>query len=287
MTVTAIAKAPSPAPQQPVTLTPPKISTLQDLISFGKVLAESGFFKDSRGAAQAVVKVQAGLELGIPPIAAMTGIHVIEGKIALSATLLAALVKRSGKYDYRATHEKDACVVVFLERGEEIGRSSFSLADAERAGLAGRGPWKTYLRNMLFARALSNGVRWYCPDVFAGPIYTPEELGAEIDGDGEVTRVAVVEPVAVAPEEKPKPQRKAPAAALAHAERVLEANDLDTLTHVSQSYDRAGLDDKVAFAIGALEQMHALEITGADVRDLDERATKAANWLLAQLPRAT
>jgi hypothetical protein len=30
---------------------------------------------------------------------------------------------------------------------------------------------------MLYARALSNGAKWYCPDVFGGPIYTPDELG--------------------------------------------------------------------------------------------------------------
>lgn len=29
---------------------------------------------------------------------------------------------------------------------------------------------------MLFARAISNGVKWYCPDVFAGPVYVPEEM---------------------------------------------------------------------------------------------------------------
>ena len=28
---------------------------------------------------------------------------------------------------------------------------------------------------MLFARAISNGVKWYCPDVFGGPVYVPEE----------------------------------------------------------------------------------------------------------------
>jgi hypothetical protein len=36
---------------------------------------------------------------------------------------------------------------------------------------------------MLFARAMSNGARWYCPDVFAGPAYTPDELGADVDGE--------------------------------------------------------------------------------------------------------
>jgi hypothetical protein len=43
---------------------------------------------------------------------------------------------------------------------------------------------------MLFARAISNGAKFYCPDAFAGaPVYTPDELGAEIDPEtGELWR---------------------------------------------------------------------------------------------------
>jgi hypothetical protein len=43
---------------------------------------------------------------------------------------------------------------------------------------------------MLFARAISNGAKFYCPDAFAGaPVYTPDELGAEIDPEtGELRR---------------------------------------------------------------------------------------------------
>ena len=49
---------------------------------------------------------------------------------------------------------------------------------------------------MLFARAMSNGVRWYLsPTCFWQRSYTPDELGAPVDADGEyidatVTQVA-------------------------------------------------------------------------------------------------
>jgi hypothetical protein len=47
---------------------------------------------------------------------------------------------------------------------------------------------------MLFARAMSNGVRWYCPDVFSGaPTYTPEELGADVTESGDVIPGSFVE----------------------------------------------------------------------------------------------
>jgi hypothetical protein len=38
---------------------------------------------------------------------------------------------------------------------------------------------------MLFSRAMSNGTRWYTPDIFGGPVYTPEELNAPLNETGE------------------------------------------------------------------------------------------------------
>lgn len=159
-----------------------------EAIRVGEVMAQSGFFDGAKQVTQAAVKVIAGQELGIGPVAAMTGIHLVQGKVTLSANLIAGQIKRSGRYDYRARIEDEVVEVVFFEHGDEIGRSKFDKADAQAAGLWGKaGPWKQHPRNMLFARAMSNGAKWFCPDVFAGPVYTPDELGATVDGEtGEV-----------------------------------------------------------------------------------------------------
>ena len=121
-------------------------------------------------AAQCGVKVLAGLELGFPTIASMCGIHIINGKPTLGAHLMAAAVKRSGKYNYRVTQlDNNGCTIAFSENGETIGESSFTKQDAVAAGaLDGKNAhtWKKFPRNMMFARAMSNGVRWYCPDIF-------------------------------------------------------------------------------------------------------------------------
>lgn len=152
-----------------------------DPLSLGKVLAQSGYFQDAKDAAQAAVKVLAGQEMGIGAIAAMTGIYIVKGRVTLSANLMAAQIKRSGKYNYRITrHDDESCEIAFFEGGEEIGRSSFTADDAKKAGLWNSSdPWRKTPRNMLFSRAMSNGCKWYCPDIFAGPIYTPDELDAE------------------------------------------------------------------------------------------------------------
>ena len=163
--------------------------TLSETMQLGDLLAQSGFFADSRGAAQAVVKVLAGREIGFGPIASMTGIHVISGRVSISANLMAAAIKRSGRYDYRVREmTPQRCEIEFRERSgdkwEIIGSSEFTAQDARAAGTKNM---DKFARNMLFARAMSNGARWYCPDIFGGPVYTPEELGAQVDGEtGEV-----------------------------------------------------------------------------------------------------
>lgn len=156
-----------------------------DPITLGNVLAASGYFTDSREGAQAAVKVMAGQELGFGPIASMTGIYIVKGRVTLSANLMAAAIKRHPRYTFAVrTHTADECVIDFIEDGQVIGTSSFSMADATAAGLAGSETYRKFPKNMLYARALSNGAKWYCPDVFGGgPIYTPDELGEEVDGE--------------------------------------------------------------------------------------------------------
>lgn len=152
-----------------------------DVMTLGTVFTKSGYFQDVRDASQAVVKMLAGQELGFGPMASMTGIYIVKGRVTLSANLLAAAVKRGGKYNYRVVELSEAaCKIDFYEGKEKIGESSFSMEDAKAAGLV-NDQYKKFARNMLFARAMSNGAKWYCADVFGGPVYTPDELGATID----------------------------------------------------------------------------------------------------------
>ena len=45
-------------------------------------LYKSGYWPDAKSEAQAIVKVMAGAELGLPPFASMTGIHIVEPYIS-------------------------------------------------------------------------------------------------------------------------------------------------------------------------------------------------------------
>ena len=196
------------------------------LNEMGQVLVKSGFFEDAKDASQAIVKVLAGRELGFGPIASMTGIYIVKGKPTLSANLMAAAIKRDPRYNYRVVQLTDeVCELIFLENGEEIGRSIFTKEDATKAGTQNMGKFP---RNMLFARALSNGVKWHCPDVMSGaPVYTPDELGAEVDDEtGEIIpgSYKVVKPDSKSkpPAVKPTPQSNTPITAAVIAAGLTE-----------------------------------------------------------------
>jgi hypothetical protein len=147
---------------------------ISELMNLAKAFAESGMFSDTKSAAQAIVKIQAGQEIGIPPFAAMTGIHIIQGKPTIGAGLIASRLKGSGKYDYRVIEASEkVCSIDFYQGNTKIGNSTFTIEDAKKALTKNI---DKFPKNMLFARAISNGVKWYCPDIFSGPVYVPEEM---------------------------------------------------------------------------------------------------------------
>lgn len=161
----------------------------------GEVLVKSGFFKDVRDEAQAIVKILYGREVGFGPIASVMGVYIVNGRPSLAAQLIASAVQRSGLYRYRVREWTDkACRIEFFERGESLGESVFTIEDAQRAELVGKGgPWKQYPKAMLWARAMSQGARAFTPEVFNGSVYTPDELGATVNAEGDVIDIGTGE----------------------------------------------------------------------------------------------
>lgn len=178
-----------------------------------KALAASGMFKDVTQAEQAFGRILLGQDLGLTPTQALMSVDVVEGNVQVRSVRLAAWVRQHPDYDYKILeHDEQRCAVEFFYEGESQGVSVFTMEDAANARLIKdhpKSPWKAHPRNMLFARAMSNGVRWYCPDLTGGiPVYTEadvfESTATEItagEGDGsepgwhdiEPERVEVIE----------------------------------------------------------------------------------------------
>jgi hypothetical protein len=167
------------------------VLSTNEIMTIAKSFAESGMFADCKSMAQAAVKIQAGKEFGIQPFAAMSGIHIIQGKPTVGAGLMAARVKGFGKYDYKVIEHSDkVCSIEFFQGKESIGVSTFTIEDARKAGTKNL---DKFPKNMLFARAMSNGVKWFTPDIYEMPVYVPEEM-AQVTEDVQAVEVKAEAP---------------------------------------------------------------------------------------------
>jgi hypothetical protein len=150
---------------------------------------------------------------------------------------------------------------------------------ASTAGLAGKDIWRQYPENMLFWRAMSNGASAFCPDAFAGaPVYTPDELGADVDPQtGEIIEAAPEPPrlptrkPPKAEEPKPKPKPDGPVIRPEpEASRVTIMDDVPTLQ--GQPVGSEVPADSVEITLTS-DEMHA-EVTHADERIGDDALGK-------------
>ena len=178
---------------------------MAELQTAANAMHASGYFGDVKSQAQAMVKVLAGAEIGLPPFASMTGIHVVNGKPVIGSNLIATLVKNDPRYDYRVKQADDtACVIQWYEGGKLVGESSFTRQEAaagnvdkswdkDKSAWKEKATWKAFPSDMLFARAISRGARRYAPGIFGGaPIYTPDEMGVDTDEDGHIVQGEIV-----------------------------------------------------------------------------------------------
>jgi len=263
------------------------IPTLENTLTIADAFVESGFFKDARSQSQAIVKILAGQELGFGPMASMTGIHIIQGKVTLSANIMAAALKRTGRYNYRVTTmTAELCVIDFYEGSENVGTSSFSIADAEVAGLLKNATWTQYPRNMLFARAMSNGVRWYTPDLYGAPLYTPDELGESVDGEtGEIITVQAT--IVNEPEPEANGDKTAKLAKWIREQAILNPNASITtgqagaLVNILEGYF-SDADDAKAQRLHLLSVIFDREVVSSNDLSDAEKWAVWTKWLLVE-----
>lgn len=185
------------------------VHSIEDLRQLGKIFMNSGLFQDTTTEAQAIVKIMAGREIGMSPFASMAGIDIIRNKVVIKPILLASKMKSSEKYNYQILQQSDEqCIIDFFEKGKNIGKASFTIADAKRQGLAGKDNYQKQPKVMLFWRALALGIRQFCPDLYSAPIYIEDEIEPETTVPAPPADAVVVEPSV--PELVAKPQEESP-----------------------------------------------------------------------------
>ena len=168
------------------------VGTFEELNRLSELIVKAGGMIPAhlKTAGHVAAVVLAGQELGLGPMAAMRGMHLVEGRVTMDQSLVLALIHRAGiKSQWPVSTAKQATLV--LTRGVEKHTETFTIEDAQQADLSGKNVWKRYPKAMLRARAVTAAARAFCPEVFFGSVYTAEELGA--DDAGPTVRVEVGE----------------------------------------------------------------------------------------------
>jgi 5'-3' exonuclease len=119
-----------------------------------------------------------GRELGLGAMSSLRGIHCVEGRYALSADMMVALVLRSPECEYFEPAELTDTKATY--RAKKRGRPelvmSFDISEAERAGLVkDKSGWKKWPLDMCAARCAARLARKLFPKECLG-LYVPEEL---------------------------------------------------------------------------------------------------------------
>lgn len=177
-----------PATEEPQRLAPGgglQVRSMDDLARMAGAVAKSGMFKDANTPERAAVKMMFAMAMGFEPITGLTGVDLIEGNPSPNGHFWAAALESHPRYDYNVKDSTDLrCVIEFYRDGELRGVVRWTMEDAKRAGLAHKDNWKKYPRAMLYNRAMAEGGRMYCPQLFGGVrAYVPEELGADAPHD--------------------------------------------------------------------------------------------------------
>ena len=175
--------------------------TMGEAWKLSETFHESGLLpRGVSSPAAAFTIIATGAELGLSPMASLRSIHVIEGKPVLSAALIAGIVQRRPDIcEGFALVESSETIATYetTRRGQAPVRMSFTIEQAQRAGLTGKDNWKKYPHAMLRARASAELARAVYPDVVGG-LYDPDEIpGAEV-------RTAEPRPVVQPPPQAPR-----------------------------------------------------------------------------------
>lgn len=177
-----------------------EIIPISETASFDLIMRQAEVLADStiiptayrRKAADIVAAGLAGRAYGWDVMTSMRQFHVIEGTASLRPESMLGLVRQAGHSVTVETGETGAVAHGKRADTEDTHSASFTMQDAEVAGLANKKNWKQYQDAMLTWRAVSKLCRVLFPDVVLGAGYVPEELGGEVTETGELVEDAIV-----------------------------------------------------------------------------------------------
>jgi hypothetical protein len=155
-----------------------RLTSMDEAWRFSAAVMKSGLNPRSLDSQEKVfIAVQMGMELGLPPMAALQNIAVINGRPSLWGDAVQGICESTGLVEeykdetFGTIGGDDRGVRVTVTRkgrANPIVRA-FTVGDAKRAGLWGKaGPWTQYPERMLLMRARTYAFRDAFPDALRG-----------------------------------------------------------------------------------------------------------------------
>jgi len=254
---------------------------MDDLYRFATAVSKSGLAPKGIETPEAIfVALEMGLEVGLPMMAALQNIAVINGRPAIWGDAQLAVVRSTGElalfeewYEENgkrltrnpmAFSDETAAVCRVQRQGYEPSETAFSVADAKRANLWGKaGPWSQYPARMLKHRARSFALRDQFGDALRG-LRTVEE----VQDDPVATARNVTPPMfsTATPEPEPTPE---PAPVAEATQETAQPSDLDLKR---QAIAEAFIEVGVSFDLFRqwMVDVRKIEVSADSFAELDE-----------------
>lgn len=256
-------------------------SSMDDLYRFATAVSKSGLAPKGIETPEAIfVALEMGLEVGLPMMAALQNIAVINGRPAIWGDAQLAVVRSTGElalfeewYEEKgkrltrnpmAFSDETAAVCRVQRQGYEAAETAFSVADAKRANLWGKaGPWSQYPARMLKHRARSFALRDQFGDALRG-LRTVEE----VQDDPVATARNVTPPMFATPTPEPEPTPE-PTPVAEATQETAQPSDLDMRR---QAIAEAFVEVGVSFDLFRqwMVEVRKIEVSADSFAELDE-----------------
>lgn len=222
--------------------------TISEQKDLANLYAESTLLPEAyrKKPADIFVAVTLGQSVGLSPIQSLAEINVIKGKPTMSATLIAAQVRRAGhklRIEVEETPGKECAICTIIRRDdpEHPFVSKRDRAWAQRMGLLNNSNYIKQPATMLKKRAITDCARDACSEALCGINYTSDEMSdfddveATVEDEsktvvptqndesktvGPTQNTEIVEAEIV--EEKPEQPQTAPLATRAQRDKIID-----------------------------------------------------------------
>ena len=262
-----------------------------DLIPKGLWSSPGGGVLPSPSPGKVLLVMETGAMLGIHPVAALSGVNIIEGKPSISPALMSALVRGAGhtlrvvtdgtveggdfsatatltrsddlEFTYKATWTPHRAMRAELCSYTKVGNVWKVSATGKGGGVK---PWQAYTENMCKWRAVGEVCGEGAQDVIMG-MHTPDELGQNVTNAGEMVSTPDTE-------SEPEPTEDW----LALIEATDDKYDLSVLSQRIQGFGQGAArlhDSEMTEALRTAIMTHASTLT-KDSRDTPTPASEPA-----------